>query len=1216
MKAFHYLLIFMALFFCRDTLSGQNTPVFFGGMPHTAKGQAILEISGDTALVLSNIGSSGNDGADVGLGEGKGFGFSLHEPDPFTLPVGAFKQWTMIGSLAGQPNQTIWAETHEVVLFKGQPGVQVSFNSSPMGATQNYIRVFDENGTAVLEKVFPVGPLYTRIGYCCGPEPVRWDKTCVVLPGIPPKMIHFGFPDGTEATLPVSRIETGPANPKYFPNFCTTVQSRHSSVGFSLLQTEYLTVFEERFPHRALGNAHFAGANQGNRLLLTNMGSSGDDGVEILLKNAPSFRLGLASVVPGGGVNSLIFGATGKLGATADAPLGFVRHESTATPNTYKVTPDFSALGSPSILYQVLRGGQLIFSLQGGATPEKVTVGALPVAIGKLEGIGGGLSCYAEQFSGLQSFNFNGNIVQGNELRMLVQLPAPVPGLTTFFLKFSGIQQAVIGSEVVPSKVDIVLNAPQGEVFWAPTDTLNFSWTTTGGYSGDYYLGILELNLNDTIPAVFPDSADLFFYRSGISGTNFQYIPGLPPFQYGKKYAWIVGAVGGGIRASAIQYIPISKNPCKLAVNGVPTSPLCPGDCFTISGPVIAVASNNAHSIIAYSDHPSLVDVNGLPAYAANLLDNVTLETPVHYTGSGATYTLNICIKGGSSTPVKIWLYFYRPPSSTDCAATPLKAPCCFDTVAFTVNVANVPNYGSLNLAIQHPISHANLTDICSGDPILVCLTDAAGNVPPAGSPVAPVITWECSTNAGPFTPVPYTNFSATQFCFNVPVNVVTASNCGSPSPGYEDKVFRATLTVTDPMTGKVCTYYSSTYPLRICCPVPKPTVVLSVQPPSALNGTLCEGDVVTINVSLTGLPAWFPPGAGSVVTVDWCLNNVPIPLPPGTTQFSYPVTVGKNDLCFSVKIKNCGCPLVTAETCIPVDPAPQCGTIIGCHPNLTLVASTPMLCYEICPGKEATVCIDQPFTNCTPHWEFSFDNATWKPLGQSNPMQNTNILPCDEAGSPYEWPVGQQCIYYRISCYPLNHPMPSGCEPCTSNTIKVCLKPSPNTPSVAINGPNPICKGSTSIINVQSPQTGIIYTWYCNGLVVGSGTSYPATQEAWYWVTADNGCEIKESNHVFLKVCMVTAGMSCPLWPNACAKFGEEIHLSGCSSKCTCPGPLTYSWTYSSGTLGTTSQATNLCDLYAFPDMTGTTYTLTVTWTDGTITCTDQASITIVPCK
>ncbi|MBK6901472.1 MAG: hypothetical protein IPH04_01325 [Saprospirales bacterium] len=43
---------------------------------------------------------------------------------------------------------------------------------------------------------------------------------------------------------------------------------------------------------------------------------------------------------------------------------------------------------------------------------------------------------------------------------------------------------------------------------------------------------------------------------------------------------------------------------------------------------------------------------------------------------------------------------------------------------------------------------------------------------------------------------------------------------------------------------------------------------------------------------------------------------------------------------------------------------------------NLTLIANTPWLTYEICPGDDASVGMDPsmpPFLNCNPQWQYSF---------------------------------------------------------------------------------------------------------------------------------------------------------------------------------------------------------------------------------------------------
>jgi len=784
------------------------------------------------------------------------------------------------------------------------------------------------------------------------------------------------------------------------------------------------------------------------------------------------------------------------------------------------------------------------------------------------------------------------------------------------------------------ANLGIVPISPIGEVVWAPGEPRTFIWTNAVGYSGLYHLKIKKLAADEEAPLDLPDTG-LFYENADIPDSSFTLPGSVPEFDSTARYAWqveTVGTVGGlKVRGPVVVIIALPRG-VNLTITGLPTSPLCPGECYTFNAlfqPSFPW-SFYLNRLTVYTDFDPTVNFTpdvrvSVPGFGGStmamapktgLLPVPGFE-PAHYNWFNPSRPVQICINKYKAGPVLLRFYFSR---GSSCNTIPLGLPCLFDIEDRYVTIANVPNYGTPTLSITPQTSNANLTEICSGDPVKFCLKDASGNpLPPATAPT--VITWEYSTTGcgGAFSPLTGAPFNLNQFCFGVGPGIMLA-NCGPGSKGFDDFCYRAKIVVTDPATGKVCTYFSTAYPLRICCPVPKPTVVLNVQPASALNGTLCEGDVVTIDVSLTNPPgSWIPPGPGSVVTIDWCLNGVPISLPPGTTQFTYgPFTVGAAPLCFEVKIKNCACPLVTSQTCIPVSLAPKCGAIVGCHPNLTLISSSPMLCYEICPGKEAAVCMVNPadFMNCIPQWQFSFDNLTWKPLGSTNPIQNTDILPCTEVGSPYEWPAGVTCIYYRICCAP--PVQPSGCDPCYSNVIKVCLKPSPVAP--VLQPPGTICFGQSVILSTPL-QAGVTFTWYCNGINQGNGVNvglnneFTATQQAWYWVVADNGCEKVESNHVFLQICIVTAEISCPLFPNECAKQGEEIHLNCAMSNSTCGGPLTFQWTTDgTGSPGTTSTATNLCDFYHYPGPppAGTVYTLTVTDQFG---CTDSHTVRVVPC-
>lgn len=613
---------------------------------------------------------------------------------------------------------------------------------------------------------------------------------------------------------------------------------------------------------------------------------------------------------------------------------------------------------------------------------------------------------------------------------------------------------------------------------------------------------------------------------------------------------------------------------------------------------------------------------SGLPTLTPGPLTSTTTLPPPMYSGVALSKWVRICVNKACppNTPLNLSFYGWR---GSGCQTTPL-APypaCDHDIKTCAVAVANVPCYAGLQLQIEDQVTHLPLSQICSGDPVTVCLLDAAGNPVPAGSP-AGVITWLSGLNPWWLTPVPPSyNFSSSQFYFQVPPGFLTTSACAAPSKGYEDRWFRAKIDVTDPVTGKVCTKYSKLKKLRICCPVPKPTVTVNVVPPNLLNGTLCDGDVASFNVGLTGLPAWFGPLAGSVVTINWFVKNacgVYTPYAPATglTSFTYgPVTVLQSCICFKVVITNCSCPPMEAEFCIQVDKKPKCGGIIACHPNL-MPTNTPG-CYDICPGLPATVCFDpsNPFMDCIPQWQYSFDQTTWLPTGGSgNPTQNTGTLPWDDNLAPYIWQTGATCIYYRVCCQPLTFPAPSGCDPCYSNTIKICLKSLPAAPVVTISQVK-ICKGlSATLTATPSPSPPSAYTWYFNGLPVGIGGTYSATQEGWYWVCTTNSCgQLLESNHVFLKVCMVMASLSCPLDPNPCAKLNNPIYLTACGSTSTCGGPLTYTWTVTPSSSNFIIGA-NGCDVSdTQTSLTPTTYCVTVTDPCG---CTDTACMIVDPCN
>ncbi|MCB0582789.1 MAG: LamG domain-containing protein [Phaeodactylibacter sp.] len=488
------------------------------------------------------------------------------------------------------------------------------------------------------------------------------------------------------------------------------------------------------------------------------------------------------------------------------------------------------------------------------------------------------------------------------------------------------------------------------------------------------------------------------------------------------------------------------------------------------------------------------------------------------------------------------------------------------------------PDYNELELAIRDlPTQTVDLQEICNGDPAHFCLSLPGGSTPT----LAPgtVLEWQYRDGGGAWNTI--TNPAFFGLCFPLLPGNLTI-DCAANTDGFVERQYRAKITVTDPMLGP-CEYHTPPYDLKICCPISPATI--DVMP----TNLLCEGETVTFNASLNS-PDPFVMTPGPDVTIDWFFDGTPISSGNPITvmhTFTAPLVTMPTEFAFTVEITNCGGKMETfASVPITVDPEPVCGSIVGLDmpPNLTLAATTPHLIYEICPGDDAAVGQDptDPFMDCNPQWQYAFsETGPWINMGFSNTVQNTNILP---TGS---W-TGTS-IFYRVSCLPLSDP--SGCDPCESNIIEITLKEPP--PADVIVGDDQICKGDFSLLNVSSPMTGFDYTWFCNGLEVGTGTSLMASQPANYWVEISNGCQVVESAWFELEVCEIIPVISCPLPPNTCAVLGTPIQLSACLSESNC-GSLDFFWVWTDAG-GMTQTSTN-CQITDTPPAGGTTYQVTIT--------------------
>ncbi|MCC6412234.1 MAG: LamG domain-containing protein [Saprospiraceae bacterium] len=504
------------------------------------------------------------------------------------------------------------------------------------------------------------------------------------------------------------------------------------------------------------------------------------------------------------------------------------------------------------------------------------------------------------------------------------------------------------------------------------------------------------------------------------------------------------------------------------------------------------------------------------------------------------------------------------------------------------------------DLPSQFPVLFAA---ICSGDPVHFCISE---NFTPVGSIPGATVTWQYDDNqAGLWPNVTDPVFSG--YCFFVPKGVIDISTeCADPlnTTGYMDRKYRAKIEKSVPPL--TCTYYTTEQNLRICCPVTG-TVTLTPQPPQTPGTTtLCEG-TVTVDVALSG-PAWLPN-----VPIQWCINGVYDMTYDNMTSFTYTGLAAVPDLCFEAKIANCACPPVSIKSCMPVDPLPQCGTIDVTSSDIMLHPDGIPGHYLICPGTPATVGITNPFTDCTPVWQYRYDiSSPWVDLGSTNPNQNTNTLPQtspqNPPGSPYNWPSGATGIFYRIECRPKSHPT-SGCPPCYSNEVQIFLKQMPPAPVISAND-HLLCDNEVIPVVITNYDINLTYDWYCNGLFFSSssGSQINATQTACYVVSFNDGCFTKTSNTECFTLCDPVAIIKCPE-DNPCACYNLPFTLDGSMSYSNCAPIVQWDWTVKDGTtvLATFSGPTMQYqfDPFAVPPVTSATFCLTVTDFNG---CTEEA--------
>ncbi len=140
---------------CIVTILTQGREVFVFGRKHTTRGNARIQLM-DSKLLVSNLGSGGEDGVDIELGGVRNFDIDI---DPLSLKAnGASVKLTASGIFNGQPNVLLGSA--ELRNDNGPIQAFVDFRS--IGASNARIAVYN-NGVYIGETTVPSGGLIGSI---------------------------------------------------------------------------------------------------------------------------------------------------------------------------------------------------------------------------------------------------------------------------------------------------------------------------------------------------------------------------------------------------------------------------------------------------------------------------------------------------------------------------------------------------------------------------------------------------------------------------------------------------------------------------------------------------------------------------------------------------------------------------------------------------------------------------------------------------------------------------------------------------------------------------------------------------------------------------------------------------------------------------------------------------------------------------------------------
>lgn len=513
------------------------------------------------------------------------------------------------------------------------------------------------------------------------------------------------------------------------------------------------------------------------------------------------------------------------------------------------------------------------------------------------------------------------------------------------------------------------------------------------------------------------------------------------------------------------------------------------------------------------------VEAPQLPNATVNICANNTATFTLANTRAGVTYTWYDAPVGGNvlgtgtaytTAPLSATTTIYVESSRT---ATGCVNP---NRVAATVNVSSAP---------QNPTLTQNNLQICSGDNVILSVTNGSGatinwyDAPTGGTllhvgnnfQVSPIANADyyveftngtCSSSARTHATVqvnqrpskPGALSTNVQTCIGSPATLnVANAETGVTYNWYDAAVggnlkFTGTTVTTGNITQNTTYYIEAVNATSGCINNGGRTAVnigvsTHIDAPT-LNATqtaVCSGGGAALSVvnPVTGLQyKWYTDATGGTAVFTGTTFNV--------------VNITANVSYYVEAVNSLGCVSDTRTgTNITVNPIPSSPIVVSATGSLS-----------VCIGSGATLNISNPQPNQVYRW---FDAPT-----------NGTLL---YVGTQFVTPALTSTTKYYVQA--------SDAGMCSSSTpaeVDITINPIPADPTVTNNNPI-VCIGSPATLTVSSPQTGVVYNWYDSPArtnLLFSGTTFitsPIIATTNFYVSSANASGCTSGNLVQIQV-------------------------------------------------------------------------------------------------